>query len=254
MLTVLLAAFSLIQSPASATTIKLTPRIVTELDMGSLGGLVRQLAWSPDRTELYLQTYEPNKDASVKTLHHHILSAKTGAAKSVDAEPAWAQEYYGWKSAKTAPNDETFSIDVAATKQRVSATSTPMGGDAAMGGVIAGGGGGASAESVVSAARQSDTQNVYTMRLKGEVVGEWVDMPIVPGQTFGWGPPGSGLIAFADKNGGRLVIMDKSGAKQRIDNTKSVVVPAWSADGSQLAYLQGKGGKKYALVIAEVAK
>lgn len=254
MLTLLLVAFSLVQAPPSATAIKLTPRVVTELDMGSLGGLVRQLAWSPDRTELYLQTYEPNKDASVKTLHHHILSVKTGAAKTVDAPPDWAQEYYGWKSGKTAPNDETLSIDVSATKQRVSATSTPMGGDLASGGMDTGRGGGASAESVVSAAQQSSTQNVYTMRLKGEVVGEWIDAPIVPGLTFGWGPPGSGLIAFADKNGGHLVIMDKAGNKQRIDNTKAVVVPAWSADGNQLAYLQGKGGKKYSLVIAEVVK
>jgi hypothetical protein len=92
------------------------------------------------------------------------------------------------------------------------------------------------------------------MLLKGEVVGEWVNHAIVPGLTFGWGPAGSHLIAYAEKSSGRLVIMDSTGARQKIDGTKSVVLPAWTADGSKVAYLEGRGRNKFAVVIAKVER
>ena len=85
------------------------------------------------------------------------------------------------------------------------------------------------------------------MLLKGEVVGEWVNHRIMPGTTFGWEPAGTHLIAYADKPSGRLVMMDTNGAKQKVDGTKGVVAPAWSNDGTRLAYLEGRGRNKFAL-------
>ena len=128
-----------------------------------------------------------------------------------------------------------------------------MGGDYAKGG-NPGATSGTSVESVVSATSQSQTVGVITIRLKNEVVGEFVNSLFIPGLTFGWGPKGSGLIAFAEKDTGRLIVMDKKGTKLRVDGTKSVVVPAWAPDGTRLAYLQGQGHNKYSLVVASVGR
>ena len=58
------------------------------------------------------------------------------------------------------------------------------------------------------------------------------------------GPKSSGLIAFAEKGGGKLVIMDRTGKKQKIEGTKGVVLPAWTEDGAQMAYLETRGKNK----------
>jgi hypothetical protein len=86
------------------------------------------------------------------------------------------------------------------------------------------------------------------------VVGEWVNHPIVPGQTFGWAPKGRSLIAYADAKSGKLVVMNLAGERQTIDGTRNVTIPAWSADGTQLAYLEGRGRNRFALVVATVQK
>ena len=112
---------------------------------------------------------------------------------------------------------------------------------------------GLGAEAAASAAIQSSNVNVYTMRLNGRVIGEWVNHPIVPGLTFGWGPTGTPLIAFADPSG-KLTIMDREGKTQTIDGTKDVTLPAFAPDGSRLAFLQKTGRSSYALVIAVVKK
>ena len=75
----------------------------------------------------------------------------------------------------------------------------------------------------------------------------------MPGTTFGWGPAGTHLIAYSDKQSGRLVIMDSTGAKQKVDGTKGVVAPAWWNDGARLAYLEGRGRNKFALIVVSVS-
>jgi len=253
--TVALAAFLLQDSPASTIGFTVAPRTIAEIDLSKLkGAYVRQLAWSPDGSQLYLQTYDANRDASVKALYHFLIPVSGGAPKDIDTAPAWAAAYWNWKSAQTAPADPSFKIEVETEKVKQSATATPMA--AGLGGESSGrvGGQGVSVESAVSAAQQTQTVDVYRMHLKGEVVGEWINMPIVPGLTFGWGPKSSGLIAYGERETGKLIIMSKSGDKQKIDGTKNIVLPAWTADLRQLAYLEARGGKKYAVVIAAVSR
>jgi hypothetical protein len=93
---------------------------------------------------------------------------------------------------------------------------------------------------------------VHTMLLKGEVVGEYVNSVIVPGQTFGWGPAGSKVIAYSAAKTGRLVVMDDQGVKQEIDGTSDALFPAWSSDGKRIAWLQRDGKKKFILRIANI--
>jgi hypothetical protein len=106
----------------------------------------------------------------------------------------------------------------------------------------------------MAAANASQLSDVYTMRLKGQIIGEWINHPTVPGQTYGWGPKGTGLIAYAEQKSGRLVLMNLSGARQPVEGTREVIVPAFSNDGSRLAYLEGRGRNKFALVVATLQR
>ncbi len=239
---------------ALASQVKITPVEITQFDLGKMqGALVNQLAWSPDGQQIYLQTITEDRKALPKDIYHYVMAAEKGAAfKKVSAPPDWAVAYWTWKSGQSAPDDAAFKIDIATDKRIDAATALPMGGDMARGGASTGNG--ASAESVMAAAATSTNATVYSMRLKGEVIGEWADHRIMPGLTFGWGPPGTHLIAYAEKQTGRLVIMDSTGAKQKIEETKGVVLPAWTSDGTRLAYLESIGRNKYALIIASVTR
>ena len=242
------------QSMPPAEQIKLTPAPEIDINLTKLKGtLIRQLAWSPDATELYLMTYEPNRDASIKEAFHFLIPLTGGAAKRVDVQPPWAVEYWKWKSDRTAPGDPSLSIEVLQEKRRQNAVALPMGGEMARGGTSAAGTNGLSEEAALEAARAMRNDDVYSLKLKGEIVGEWINHPIVPGQTFGWGPASTGLIAFSERSSGRLVLMDKQG-KQRVNDTKNVIVPAWTTDGTKLAYLEGRGRGRFALFVATVAK
>lgn len=237
--------------PLTANTVKLSPKPVAEFELNKLRGVIRRLAWNADGTQVYLQTAELKSDALVKEAFNYVITVATGELKKVDLEPAWAAEYYTWKSWKSAPGDDAFVIELASEQRRNAATALPMGGDAARGGGVDPTQG-ASAESVMAAAQQSQSGTFNIMRLKGQVIGEWMNQPIVPGQSFGWGPKGSNVIAYAEPNNRQLMVMDKSGAKQKVSDTKGVYVPAFSLDGQKLAWMEVRG-KKATLVIADVS-
>jgi len=256
MLTVGLAAAP---APAvDATKIVCAPPTAgVEIDAGKLKGTLVRLAWSPDGTQVYLQTADPDTRGNVK-LRHYTVGFDGQPPKSVEQEPAWASAYWAWKSAQSAPGISSLRISVDQQQKRVSATSNPAGGDLAKGagdsgsGGKGGSGGGMSVGEAAGAAYQTQNANVVTMRLKGEVVGEFVNAPPLPGTTFGWGPTGSGLIVFTGA-GGRLVLLDDQGRKQEIAGTKDGYVPAFTADGKKLAYLEKSAKKKFLLRVVDLA-
>jgi hypothetical protein len=250
---VLASAVLAAQGATPASQVKLAPTEVAQLDLGKMDGkLVRQLAWSDDQTQIYLQTFNEDKRALPKDVYHYVVPATGGEFKKVSAEPDWAIAYWSWKSGQTAPDDAAFKIEIGTDKRINNATAMPMGGDFARGGGDTGGGG-TSVGAVTQAAQGATNDTVYTMHLKNEIVGEFVNHAIMPGLTFGWGPKGTHLIAYADQQG-HLVFMDSTGAKQKIEGTKSVVLPAFTADAAKIAYLEGRGRNKYALVVATVGK
>ena len=254
MLPLSLSALVLLAPLQQATEVQLAPAVVAEIDLGKMkGALVRQLAWSPDGSQIYLQTYDPDRTALPKEIFHYVIAAAGGTPQRVAAIPEWAQTYLTWKSAQAAPGDAAFKIELQEEKGISAATAMPMAGDMAKGGA-SGGSTGVSSETVVEMARQSQNTVTRRMRLKGETIGEWVNHPIIPGLTFGWGPSGSGLVAFAEKKGGALIVMDKSGAKKKFEGTKNVAAPSWSPDGSRLAYLEGASRTRFSLVVATVTK
>lgn len=233
---------------ASITIAK--PQQVAEIDVGKLKGEPARLAWSPDASQFYLQTAEMKRDGT-RTERHFVVSAANGAIQQIDAMPPWAAEYWQWKSHKTAPGLPAFEIQLLDEQKTVRATAAPMGGELARGGTSQSEG--TPVGDATAAAAQSQLVRVITLRLKGETIGEFVNGPLVPGLTFGWAPASVGVIAFTGKDG-KVVLMDQTGAKKEVAGTGDAVLPAWSDDGTKLAFLRKEGRRKYTLQVAGVTK
>ena len=250
------AAAPQVEAPKVAVS---QPVQVAEIDAGKLKGTLVRMAWSPDAAQVYLQTAEPDTRGNVK-LRHYTMALDGQAPKGVDAEPEWAAAYWAWKSSQAAPGKASWKIAIDQQQKRVSATSNPAGGDMAKGategggagtGGVGGGAGGTTMREAAGAASQTQNATVVSLKLKGEIVGEFVNAPALPGTTFGWGPTGSGLIAFAATDG-KLFLMDAQGRKQEVPGSKGVYLPAWTMDGKRIAYLEKSGRKKFVLRVVDV--
>lgn len=225
------------------------PATVVEIDGGKMKGDLTRMAWSPDGRSVYFQTVERDTRGNVD-VRHYLLALDEKEPKGLGQEPSWAAAYWLTKSAQSAPGVAGLKIAIDQQQKRVAATASPMGGDMAKGGAggSSGGAGGATGGSsvadAVGSAVQSQAATVVTLKLKGEVIGEFVNTTPLPGTTFGWGPSGTGLIAFVT-GAGRLVFMDGEGRKQEVAGSKAVLMPGWAADGARLIYLERSGRKKY---------
>ena len=159
--------FLLAQTPAqplpSVETIRVTPAETYQFELGKngvKGSRLEKFAWSPDRTELYVMTYEPNSDATIKEAFHYVLQVASGAMKPVDAAPAWLDAYWLFKSDRSAPGDPTLTIAVGQERKRAeTGVATPMGGDYARGG--SGDTTGLPTAGAIDASRGMQFQNVY---------------------------------------------------------------------------------------------
>ncbi len=227
------------------------PHKVAALDMGKLKGEPSRLAWSPDGTQLYVQTLERAGADQPGRQRHYVFATPGGAKQDLEAEPGWAIEYWAAKSGQTPPDARVPKIEVRTEQRQEHTTSSPMGGDLARGATTSGDTGTSSGD-VGSAAYNAQTATVHSMVLNGQTIGEFVSTVIVPGMTFGWGPRGTGVIAFASPKGGRVVVMDHQGATRDVGGSKDAVLPAWSPDGARLAWLQKDGRKKFGLMVANV--
>jgi hypothetical protein len=225
------------------------PQVVGTVDTGKLKGEPTELAWSPDASKLFLQTSERDSLAMLKNPRFFVLGAADAKPESVSAIPDWASEYWQWKSNKTAPGSTTLSIEIKQERRQSTATASPMGGSLAKGGG-ADPNAGSTVEDATMRAQQMQQQQVFTLTLKSEVVGEFVNQQFLPGYTFGWAPQG-GLIAYRNA-AGRLAIMDERGDKREVADTKDVLLPAWSGDGSKIAFLERAGKNKYNLMVVNV--
>jgi hypothetical protein len=247
MLTLVLVA----QAPSAKSVQLSAPAQIGSIDAGKLKGEPIQLGWSPDGSKLYLQTAGRDKVGMVKDARSYMLSAADAKTESLDAPPGWAAEYWAWKSGQAAPGAPAFRIDFTEDFKTVNSVSAPRGGALAKGGVDASGTGGTTAEDIAMQAQQSQKLRVVVFTLKGETIGEFVGQQALAGYTFGWSPAALGLIAYGNQSG-HLALMDRQGQKQQIDATKNVILPAWSSDGSKIAFFQKNGKNKYDLFVVDV--
>jgi hypothetical protein len=253
MLTLAFALTLAFQAPVAADHLAVSaPAAIVELDAGKLKGEPARLAWSPDAKELYLQTVERDDRGNVKSAKHYLVSVDGKSIKGIDQEPAWASKYWAWKSGQMSPAAATFKIKVEQRTETKRSTAAPTGGDLARGG-SPDPASGSTLSDVASAANQTQMQTIYDLRLGNEVIGEWINEAVTPGTNFGWAPAPAHLIAFARRDGGPLVLLDDVGRKQEVEGTRSVSLPAFSEDGTKLAWLARRDKKHFVLTIGTVA-
>ncbi len=242
------------QGPNVTRLTMAAPSPVVDVDTSQMKGELAMLAWSPDGLELFLKAVERDRKGNEKATYY-LLTVDEPAKGLVqaDSQPPWVDKYWAWKSSPFAPKNPSFKIELESRKETVRATHTANAGNLAGMTPSAGSGGEGMPQDVIAGAAVQSQQNVVTtMRLKGEVLGEWTNENVKPGLTFGWAPSSLGVIAFVEKKNGQVVIMDPEGRKRGIEGSKDSLLPAWSLDGTRLAYLQRKDKKKYSLTLVEV--
>lgn len=242
-------------APVGVDALTLSPSQVRTLGAIETSDKPWRLAWSPDGAELYVQILEGDyADAQAGrgnvTFEHHLFSRADGSRKALEGEPDWAREYWTMKSNRHAPNAPEIGIALKNENRIEQTTVVPRGGDLARGGTTTQTGTGAGDAATAAYNRQNVHVNFYEFR--GERIGEFVNSVVVHGLTFGWGPMGTNLLAFATPKDGRIAVMDESGRKKEIAGTKHALLPAWSLDAKTLAWLEKEGRGRFELKILNV--
>jgi WD40 repeat protein len=231
-------AFALAISAAATTDVSSlrvsAPRSVCVLDPSVVKGDVRRLSWSTDNRALHLQTL----DRAV--VRDFIVTLPDGVVSLAFGEPEWAASYWAAKADLSAPGEPRLRIEVIEDHQRTKPV--PF-----TGGFTAGG------AQAVDQRNPVDTFAIEVkLKLLGQEVGYFLNDVAFGGITFGWGPRGSGAIAFVDEKG-RVVLFDRDRHKQVIAGTRDALLPAWSPDGSTLAFLLKDARRAYRLMVASIA-
>ena len=168
---------------------------------------------------------------------HHFVVAVSGDHKLVpqSAEPEWAAAYWDRKASLSAPGTARVSIRIMKDAQK--RASSYLGGAPNLAGSVE--------RELTPEFDEVSAYNVYD-----EQVGSWVKLALTPGEAFGWGPDDGGTIAFVNVRG--QVILRGPHARQIVPDVSDAFLPAWSADGATIAYVQKTGRKKFRLVTVAV--
>jgi len=231
--------------PIDVSTLQVgAPATIAELDLATLKGALRQIGWSSDGTQLYLQTADGNPPR--ETIRHYLVAVDGGAVSRLDIEPEWARAYWADKSDRSAPGVPTFQIDVVQKRE-----TTKIGTGSSRPGTMAMPVG--ANEENASRASERQTDAVVRFMLFDEAVSEFVDERPIPGLMFSWGARGTGAIVYVDREG-HLMFLDQERHKRRIDGVKDATLPAWSMDSARLAYAVKDGRKKDKLVWSTITR
>lgn len=193
-----------------------------------------------------LRTAEGDKPTD--RVHFYIIPVGGGEVAGVDREPGWADDYWAFKSDRSAPGLPEVMIDVQRTSEMQKVGTGSAG--AAAGGDRAGGGTVMSAENIDREA-QNQKESVLNLTLYGQAVSRFVNERPIPGLQFGWGPKGSGAIAYVDAEG-RLFLLDGRKHPRAVPGAKDALLPAWTTDGKRLAYVQKTGRNRYAIGVISI--
>jgi hypothetical protein len=219
------------------------PVVWGSIDVSELKGRPAVLAWSEDRSELYLQVVD-GQDASRLTWRHYLIK-ENSKPQAASEQPGWVQEYWHWKSAKSFFGDPLLTIDVDVRRTLLDNLNGTSDNKAVyLQPYITG-------EALLRSKQSGGSQITSTLLLRKQVIGRFIDEMVVPGYTFSWSPEDLRLIAFRSHTG-RLVIMNGDGETQEVTGTNDVLLPAWSDDGREIAFLEKTGRKTFNVVVVPV--
>jgi len=212
------------------------PREICAVDLNTVKGELRELSWSPDGRSLHLQTVE---DRTIP--HDFIVSLDDRELSVAFGAPEWAAAYWARKSNLAAPGLPALKMEVTETNRRT--RPAPFAGGFANGGA-----------QTLDPKNPVDAYEAEVMlRLLGVEIGNWINGAPMAGETFGWGPSGSGALAFVD-HPGRLYLLDRQKHKRAIARVKDATLPAWSDDGAHIAFLEKSGRRQFTLKIVDVSR
>jgi hypothetical protein len=231
----IVAVQSAVSAPVDVSSLAVsTPALVCELDLNLLKGDLKRLSWSPNNASVHVQTLEGTDKP-----HDYIVTIVDGVVSIAFGEPEWAADYWMKKADFAAPGIPSLRLEVTTKNRRTK----PM--------PFAGGLNGAYTPD------PKDPVDAYeyevTLWMVGREIGNWINGAPEAGETFGWGPAGSAALVFVDRSG-RLAFLDRAKHQQTVPGVKGAYLPAWSADGTRLAFLQKTGKKKFRLMTASVGR
>ena len=223
------------------------PAEVAAIGSKEASGRPVRLAWNADGSQLYIRTSVFDRWAN-ETASHLTVVLATKQVVSLAAEPAWAAQYWSWKSSPASPADVSLRVDLEVRNEVMRTANVPREGN--IGQNVADPSAGLD-ETVINAARASQQARFETLTLRGHVIDRTVNEHLIPGRTFGWAPAPHAFVAFVSEKQ-RIVVMDRAGGTREVRDTRRALLPAWSPDGRRLAFLQKERGESYSLRIVAV--
>lgn len=238
------ASFAQAPAPRAPDVSKLTvssPRTIRDLEAKDVRGIPTRMAWSPDGAWVYVRVSTFDRWSN-ETVRHVLIETQGTRVQPLTDEPGWLARYWNLKSALTSPVVPIWRIKVDAREEQVRTTNVPREGNIGQHGDPAAG----LDETVVKASQASQKTLFETLRLNGRVIGSAVNGHVPPGRTYAWAPDPLALVAFVTENG-RLAVMNAQGHVREIKGAKKPLLPAWSQNGEQLAWVQQTSSGAYTI-------
>lgn len=253
------------QKPLDATRVGVSsPRLLATFSTDELHGYPMRMTWSPDGRDIYLRVIHSDRWGN-ETIRHYVLALdgapggsgpSPAAFRPAEREPDWSGSYWAWKSGLNCPGAGDWTIAMETRVERKSATNSGAGGGLAQNSgdpYFAGASLGPQGQAILIGAMVSQQVTTTTLKVKGVLLSEFVNTPVVAGLMYGWAP--EGVLAIVYRGGkGALTIMDRTGRRHELAGTKGVILPMWSGDGQRIAWLAQKGHNKYDLLVADVTR
>ncbi len=156
-----------------------------------------------------------------------MVSVAEGVVVTKSSAPDWAEAYWLWKGAAKAP--WLPSVAIKAETKTFTSFNPPGNVNAPV-----------PAQWVTNA-----------LILRGQTIADGSPGADHPGLTFTWSPFALGALAFVTPRR-QLMVIDSEGRTLEVPGASDVLLPGWSEDGTQIAYLSPQGNA-YVLRVVSVS-